>query len=124
MRVLVALAAAAVWAAGCGDADEQEARAPHGTDLEIVVRPQGPGGPTRRDRLRCPGDDRCADLDAKDFEPTPADVACTEIYGGPGTARVTGQLEGRPIDVRFSRNNGCEIARWDALEWLLGVSGP
>jgi hypothetical protein len=43
----------------------------------------------------------------------PADVACTEIYGGPATARVRGTLQGKPVDARFSRTNGCEIARWE-----------
>jgi hypothetical protein len=127
MTRLAVLLVAAVLLAACGSDDEVERppAAPGATDLTAVIHPEGPDGPVRRERLRCPGDSRCDRLDAKAFEPTPQDVACTEIYGGPATARVTGRLEGRTIDARFSRNNGCEIARWDALEWLLGrAPGP
>lgn len=112
--------------AGCGSDDERPAepggRAP-ATDLSVVVRPEGPDGPERMERLECPGDPRCAKLEAEAFEPVPADVACTQIYGGPATAKVTGTLDGRRIDARFARHNGCEIARWDRLEWLLGPGG-
>jgi len=57
------------------------------------------------------------------FEPTPADVACTEQWGGPQTATVEGTVDGTPIRADFSRTNGCEISRWDALEALLGPGG-
>src|SRR5262245_57903021 len=33
-----------------------------------------------------------AELRPVDFEPTPADVACTELFGGPETATITGTL--------------------------------
>jgi hypothetical protein len=114
-------------AAGCGaDAEEDRAgaAATGETHLTIVVQPDGPEGEARQDVLRCPGDARCAKLDPEAFAPTPADVACTEIWGGPATAKVTGRLNGRPLEATFSRNNGCEIARWDALQWLLGPGGP
>ena len=57
------------------------------------------------------------------FEPTPADVACTEQWGGPQTATVEGTVDGATIRADFSRTNGCEISRWDALEALLGPGG-
>ena len=63
----------------------------------------------------------CSDLaDAEDpfGEPDP-DTACTEIYGGPQTARVTGTWQGDPVDTTFDRANGCGIARWDAVGRLL-----
>jgi hypothetical protein len=128
-RHVVLVVLAALLAGGCGADDEQDvlppAQAAQGTDLTVEVHPEGPAGPAREDRLRCPGDDRCERLDPEAFEPVPPDVACTEIYGGPSTARVTGELDGKPIDASFSRSNGCEIARWDKLEWLLGrVEGP
>jgi hypothetical protein len=45
---------------------------------------------------------------------------CTEIYGGPQVALVTGILAGRRIWARFQRRDGCEIARWNRLApWLL-----
>jgi hypothetical protein len=47
------------------------------------------------------------------------DTACTQIYGGPETATITGTWRGRPVNSSFSRVNGCEIARWTALTGLL-----
>lgn len=58
------------------------------------------------------------------FDPVPADAVCTMIYGGPATARVSGRWDGRPVDSRFARSDGCEIARWDALRPVLPDSGP
>jgi hypothetical protein len=55
------------------------------------------------------------------LEPLPADSICTQIYGGPQKARVRGRLDGRPVDARFSRVNGCEIHRWDQLRFLFPV---
>lgn len=58
------------------------------------------------------------------FAPVPAGGLCAQVYGGPVTARVTGTWQGRRIDARFSRSDGCEIARWENAEPLLpGVRG-
>lgn len=73
-------------------------------------------------------DDACAALAAawpSAFGPVPKDLACTEIYGGPETAQVTGTVDGQPVDTTFSRTNGCEIHRWDQVQGLLtAVSAP
>ncbi|MFD5769481.1 SSI family serine proteinase inhibitor [Streptomyces sp. NPDC127049] len=53
------------------------------------------------------------------FAPVPADRMCAQVYGGPVTAQVTGTWQGRRIDARFSRANGCEIDRWENVEPLL-----
>ncbi|MEU2658361.1 SSI family serine proteinase inhibitor [Streptomyces sp. NPDC007325] len=53
------------------------------------------------------------------FAPVPSDRMCAQVYGGPVTAHVTGTWQGRPIDARFSRANGCEIDRWENVEPLL-----
>ncbi len=51
--------------------------------------------------------------------PVPGSAICTQIYGGPQVARVVGQLEGRRIWARFTRENGCQIERWSRLSpWL------
>jgi hypothetical protein len=52
------------------------------------------------------------------FAPTPKGVACTQIYGGPQQALVTGRFRGKLIRVRFSRKDGCEIARWNRVGFL------
>lgn len=53
----------------------------------------------------------------------PAARACTEIYGGPDRAVITGTHQGKHIDSEFTRTNGCYIAEWDALAPLLGAGG-
>jgi len=53
---------------------------------------------------------------------TPPTTACTEIFGGPERARVRGTLRGEPVSAEFSRVNGCEINRWDAVAPLLRLA--
>jgi hypothetical protein len=61
---------------------------------------------------------------AEAFGPPPKDQMCTEQYGGPQTATVTGTLDGEPVKASFSRTDGCEISRWETLSALFGpVSG-
>jgi hypothetical protein len=119
-------------AAGCGgdDGDDERAAAPPsraGTALVVRVDEDGASGPEpqREAEVRCSATDSsppcaaAADLKPADFAPVPGDVACTQQYGGPETARVTGTLRGEPIDARFSREQGCEIARWDSVVAVL-----
>ncbi|MDK1474954.1 SSI family serine proteinase inhibitor [Streptomyces sp. 549] len=49
------------------------------------------------------------------WQPVSKDAMCTQAYGGPQTARVTGTWSGRPVKADFSRTNGCEVARWDSV---------
>ena len=60
---------------------------------------------------------------AKALPPVPADLMCTQIYGGKQTARISGTWRGTSLDAQLSRTNGCEIARWDALLGLLPRGG-
>ena len=131
-----ALAALALAAAlgGCGESDDSgEERPPSGepaeVDLRVEVRPRGPDGPARVRRLRCEevgeaaGDARCrrlGGLEPEDLAPVPPDRACTQVYGGPATARVEGRLRGRPVEASFELSDGCEIARWRRNSALLG----
>ena len=99
------------------------------TSLHITVWPNGQGHmPKRTFTLTCaPGGgtlpharaacDRLAALKAP-FAPTPAQVACTQIYGGPQEALVTGRFRGHPLRARFNRRNGCEIERWRRVRFL------
>jgi hypothetical protein len=57
----------------------------------------------------------------RDVAPVPKDASCTMQYGGPQTARVTGTWNGTKVDLTFSRQNGCEIARWDTMDPVLPV---
>ncbi|MFK4296420.1 hypothetical protein ABH924_001559 [Arthrobacter sp. GAS37] len=55
------------------------------------------------------------------FFPVPRpDRICTQQYGGPQVALVTGRFRGREVSSRFSRTDGCEIARWRTMAALLG----
>lgn len=47
---------------------------------------------------------------------------CTQQYGGPQVAVVTGRFLGRDVRAEFRRTDGCEIARWRALAPLLGAA--
>lgn len=113
--------------AGCGGDEPPEAPRPTqappptgATRLEVTVRPRGGDGPPRRRVVTRVS----AAVTAASLAPVPRDVACTEIYGGPATARVSGILRGESVDATFNRVNGCEIARWDRLASLLGRPPP
>ncbi|MCA4134316.1 serine protease inhibitor [Arthrobacter sp. M4] len=55
------------------------------------------------------------------FFPVPRpDRICTQQYGGPQRAVVTGTLHGRPVNAQFARTDGCEIALWQKMAPLLG----
>lgn len=49
------------------------------------------------------------------IEGPPTDVACTEIYGGPETATITGTIDDQSVDTSVDRANGCGISDWDDL---------
>ncbi|SOD63673.1 Subtilisin inhibitor-like [Streptomyces zhaozhouensis] len=85
---------------GAGDAD--------GT-FELTCAPAGGTHPRAGDACG-----RLAELDAP-FASVEEGTVCTFLYGGPATARVTGQWRGERVDAEFNRDNGCEISRWDRL---------
>jgi hypothetical protein len=99
------------------------------TSLHITVWPQGVGHPGKKEyTLRCAPaagtlprrSAACTKLLRLDrpFAPTPAGTACTQIYGGPQEALVTGRFRGNLVRAHFSRTNGCEIARWNHVRFL------
>jgi hypothetical protein len=112
MRFSVALIVCAALIAGCGEDDEQPADAPAAVaDLVVEVEPDGKSA-----TVKCDAAEDCPDVAALEpsvFGPTPGNVACTQQYGGPEKATVKGTFKGEPVDARFSRENGCEIARWE-----------
>jgi hypothetical protein len=122
----------ALLMAGCGslgsDSDSGSGSSTD-TELTITVWPQGAGGPSREWTLRCDppagslpdAREACERLTAELLQPRADDEICTQIYGGPQVARVTGTFEGRAVDVRYGRANGCEIHQWDSAGFLLPV---
>ena len=134
VAVLAACASGGAGGGGAGGGSTQQVE----DDLQVEVD-RGDGSPVERYSLTC-GDPVagdlpdaeavCAHLQGLDdpFAPLPTDIMCTEQYGGPQTAHVTGQWQGRPVDLQLSRTNGCRITQWDSLGPLLpgpaGVAPP
>ena len=119
-------------AGGCGSESSDEPPAaggtepdPPATELTIAYWPDGRDGPAREATLTCDPDggthprpaEACEALraDADALAPLPPDLMCTQIYGGPEEAEITGTLDGEQVQASFSRQNGCEIDRWDRL---------
>jgi hypothetical protein len=128
----IALAALLVSCGGSGDALAPGAGKRLAADLRVGVRPEGPGGPERVRRVECAvlGEDaidpRCrvlGGLEPRDLDPVPRQTACAQVYGGPGTARVTGELRGVRVSAEFDLTDACEIARWRRNAALLGAPG-
>lgn len=131
---VAALALAAVSACGSDgsdaaspgdDASTGSGTSGTGTALTIEVSP-GDGARTSTYDLRCdpPGGDHPQPEQACDaiaaagvdvFDPVPSDQSCTQVFGGPQTATITGTYAGRTVDATFSRSDGCEIDRWERL---------
>ncbi|MGY1721374.1 SSI family serine proteinase inhibitor [Blastococcus sp. SYSU DS0552] len=123
-------------ASSTGDGRDATGGGPSGiaqaaNDLRIVVD-RGDGTPPETWTLTCAGvaegthpraEEACAHLEdmAEPFAPLPDDRVCTEQYGGPQTARITGRWNGAPVDLELSRVDGCRIAQWDALGPFLPV---
>ncbi len=59
------------------------------------------------------------------LSPAPSAQAqpCTQQYGGPQQATVTGVVDGRSVNATFSLRDGCEIAAWNAAKAVLGSTG-
>lgn len=56
---------------------------------------------------------------SKALKPVSPDQLCTMIYSGPQTAQITGIVKGRFVNAWLSRTDGCQTARWQALEGLV-----
>jgi hypothetical protein len=129
MKLAVLLAATAL-VAGCGSNSGGSPDQPR-YDLTIIYWPLGRGGDAgpRSATLTCDPDggshpDPAKACDAllgheDALRPVAGNVACTEIYGGPQLAIVSGPK----VHASFNRTNGCEIARWEALAPLLELPG-
>lgn len=132
--VLASLATAAVGTSGLGPLPPLNLFSPPEDTLTVAVEksghPEADGvfDLTCGDRARGShpaAEDACKRLTqlagegGDPFQPVPADQMCTQVYGGPALAHITGTWRGHKVDARFSRANGCEIDRWENLEPLL-----
>ncbi|MEU3744832.1 MULTISPECIES: SSI family serine proteinase inhibitor [Streptomyces] len=135
--VLATLATTAAGTAGFGPLPPLPLLSPPDT-LTVKVAESGRPGADGTFELTCDdraggthpaAEDACARLEdhaqagTNPFKPVPRDAMCTQVYGGTAVAHVTGTWQGRKIDSRFSRVNGCEIDRWTDLQPVLPILG-
>ena len=141
LALVLALGLAVAALGGCGDADDEPA-APRTAStpaggIELAIRFDGGAGKQETALLTCranvqraggfldgkaPVSELCAkarSLQPLLTAPPDKDRVCTQIYGGPETAHVTGTIDGEKVDRRFTRTNGCELADFDAASALL-----
>lgn len=106
--------------------------APAGDELTIAVRDASGASITWRLTCSPPGGNHpdpataCRVLEqhaAAALPAVPKDRRCSQVYGGPETATVTGRWQGQAVRSTLSRINGCEISRWNALVGLLPAGG-
>jgi hypothetical protein len=129
MRLLLVLLlfglAACAEPAGSSADPTPSASAAADNDL-LIELDRGDGTDRERYTLTCVGvpagdhpdpDAACAHLEGLEepFAPLPTDMACTEQYGGPETAHITGRWHAEDVDVELSRTDGCRISQWESL---------
>ena len=144
MRQLAPALLVAAALAGCGSDEATQAGGPTGELANLVVTVDDDGakgsGQPRELKLDCakPTDSQAcgaaAGVSAADLKPTGADVACTQIYGGPEVATIKGTIRGDAgrRDVQAHRRlrdralgPGQGAARRGALSYRLTVRrGP
>lgn len=111
----------AALAGACSENGDAGAGTGGGADRLVVTRDDGAGG-ERRERFACdaaPG--LCAEV--RTILAEPEDEACTQVYGGPERIRVAGTLDGAEVDLLVTREDGCEIDRYDRLTVALERAG-
>ena len=135
MRIVVLLLSVALLVAACGGGGSTTRDAQ--TSVVITLWPQGQGkGAAKTAQVICdPESGNLPDIAAAcgtlatpagraALDPVGLDRMCTELYGGPAEARITGTVAGEPVDARLSRVNGCELERWQALAALRPAYQP
>ena len=123
----------ALAATGCmsrGDSSNSDSSPT--ADLQISVSIRNSEAPSQAWTLHCPPGGTLPDAAAAcrklgqiddPFAPVPEGTACTQIFGGPEIADVSGTFNGKAVDTQFSRGNGCELERWKRVGFLFpGVS--
>jgi hypothetical protein len=127
MRRLLPLILATAFLAGCGDDDEQTASPPPANETRLTIEVGGAGVDPQTIELDCVTDP-CDEGKLKKLaivtKPPDGATACTQLYGGPEEAHVTGTLRGEPVDRTINRADGCGIAAYEALFDALGRKPP
>jgi subtilisin inhibitor-like len=134
MRIAIVIGAL-VAVVGCGAGSAAQSASATATNLGITVWPDGRAeGNAMMYTLRCDpaagtlpkAGIACSKLGSlpRPFGAVPRDAICTEQYGGPQQALVTGKHRGHSLWAMFSATNGCQISRAKRIAFLLpGFSG-
>lgn len=133
--VTLVVAALAVAAPACGESSSSGDS--QGVNLKVRVADGngkvaegtlecGAGSATGGGFLQDRAEQHCRDVLAMKrlLTTQPADDrVCTQLYGGPQTARITGTFGARDVARSLKRTNGCEIEDWKRADPLLAPSG-
>jgi len=134
---VIALAASLVLAS-CGEDDKSTPRAPADRGaIELTIRADDGARRASTSTLTCrPGEQRATGALVKRATasrlcsaarklapllttPAPAGRRCTQIYGGPQTARITGTIDARRVNRTFKRTDGCAIEEYTRVAKIL-----
>ena len=131
VAVLIAVIAAAV---GCGTSAGAPSAPTSTTSLTITYWAQGVGeaapvkwtlrcSPAAGTLSRAAASCRRLGTMRSPFAPIPPDAICTEQYGGPQVAVIAGTFRGKRLWTKLQNRNGCEIARFKRLSFLVPAYG-
>jgi hypothetical protein len=139
MRPLVALliAALAVAPVACGDDESGSGGGSQTVNLTVSVTDGegkeangtlkcGEGSAVGSGFLESAAAEHCKaarDLEKLLTTQPPKDRVCTQVYGGPQTARITGTFGAQDVARSLSRTDGCQIEDWKQADALLAPSG-
>jgi Subtilisin inhibitor-like len=133
MRWAVIAAVVAAASLGCGSASSapsESMAAEPTTELSVAFFPEGRGeGGAKRWTLRCDpvGGTHTRRATActrllrmqRPFAVPKDPEVCTQVYGGPDQAVVSGEHRGNRVWIVLSLSDGCKIARFKQLEFLV-----
>jgi hypothetical protein len=127
LLVVVLLLLGPLLAACNEDQPAQAPPQPDLTDLEIEVT--GVQDDPLSFGYRCGAGNPCTDAEIDAIAAVIASAreegrACTQQYGGPEKARVTGRLRGQQLDIVIDRTDGCGIGDYQALFDAIGAPPP
>jgi hypothetical protein len=130
MRATLVAGILAALALGCGSAASAPPASPATTSLKISFWAEGKAASTPLTwTLRCDppagslprAADSCRRLKVmgKPFALPRARAACTQVYGGPQQATIAGIYLGQRVFASLAMNDGCQIARFKKLGFLV-----
>ena len=115
LACLLGLLMATALLAACGGNDEEAAAPAPDEPTQLDVKVTGAASEPIRMTLRCGGTCDVAKADEAIKGANDPARACTQQYGGPAEAHITGTIEGRPVDTTLTRNDGCAIHAYDTF---------